>query len=699
MAWPSASDYFEAVQNPPTAFAEPALKQGIVEPDKHGLPRARTGNFACVFKMSSGGRDWALRCFLREVADQQQRYAAISQHLQSARLPYVASFNFQPKGIRVWSSWFPILKMEWVYGEPLDAYIKKHLDDPRALRSLASRWVALVKALRAQHIAHGDLQHGNILATEDELRLVDYDGMYVPELQGRQSAERGHPNYQPPSRRDEDFGPYLDNFSALVIYTSILALSVDPRLWDQLRGGDEALLFRAADFKDPSFSRAFQLLQNCGEATVRDLTSRLQRMLLLDLTAMPPLDEGMGWPRRGEAGETERLKKEVQRPSGEEWWREHLTPPATVRLTPPRLQEQVVVALISLAGGFLAGATVDMHFSRPFAVTSGVLATALLICLFCIIRFRRLPELAIRLDTLARVQEAAVELRGIESAITSLLEERNRVDIEEKNQLAALSEKQDQMAQRERAGEADVDKELSVLLAKLAPQQGSLRLRQTDELSKAVRQMQEDYFAKALARYPIGKASLQGIGDELKRRLHAHGISTAADIVDVIVGSTGWGRYSHPIANIRTRGGGSIRVPGIGPSKAQVLKDWRQSLETICRRGMPSSLPGDAQAKIVARFEQEKRRLEEEVAKSREIAKQRKERIRSDFSQQQAAIARETQKAREACVKARGTSNLKVRETEERKLRSERALSALERELARYNQVTFAKFLRTYLGA
>ena len=80
--------------------------------------------------------------------------------------------------------------------------------------------------LRAANIAHGDLQHGNVVVVGDQLRLLDYDGMFVPALANKQSNECGHRNYQLPKRSRWDYGPHLDHFSAWVIYVSLVAVAV-----------------------------------------------------------------------------------------------------------------------------------------------------------------------------------------------------------------------------------------------------------------------------------------------------------------------------------------------------------------------------------------------------------------------------------------------------------------------------------------
>src|SRR5271155_4476940 len=178
--WPTGQDYSQLVQNPRSAFGDAELQRATIETDRLGLPRPRSGNFAVVYKAECTGRACAIKCFTREVADQQRRYAALSNHLQRAALPYTVGFDYLAHGLRFRGQWLPILKMEWISGDPLIRFVEDHLKDRDALRLLAFRWVTMVKALRAAEIAHGDLQHGNILVVSGEFRLIDYDGMFVP---------------------------------------------------------------------------------------------------------------------------------------------------------------------------------------------------------------------------------------------------------------------------------------------------------------------------------------------------------------------------------------------------------------------------------------------------------------------------------------------------------------------------------------
>jgi len=281
MNWPLASDYQDAIQNPAQCFQDPQLRVGQPVLTRLGLPRVASGTFASVYEIHNGAQRWAVRCFLRPSVDQQSRYALLSQYLSSMNMSGIVGFAYEAQGIKIRGQWFPIVKMEWVEGKTLHTYISQlfkdgtQAGDTDALRRLAGQWRTLLANLRQRHIAHADLQHGNVLVTPNgDLRLVDYDGMFVPSLQGQPSHELGHANYQHPQRAATDYDEHLDNFSALVIYTSLVALIYDPGLWEKFHTG-ENLIFSAPDFKAPQKSPVFERLYRSSESLVRDLSQKL----------------------------------------------------------------------------------------------------------------------------------------------------------------------------------------------------------------------------------------------------------------------------------------------------------------------------------------------------------------------------------------------------------------------------------------
>lgn len=287
--WPTPQDYNEAVQTPRVSLQEPELREGLPYTNALGLPRSVTGSFASVYRMHCKNRDFALRLFLSNIHDQQERYALISNYVQNDDLPYTVTFDFLKQGIKIRGEWLPALKMDWLEGEQLDDYIVRNLSSPDQLGKLLDKFVRMMQDLHQAGIAHGDLQHGNILVCNNELRLVDYDGMFVPAMKGYTAGELGHRNYQHPNRSAEHFGPYLDNFSAWVIYASIRALQIDSRLMHQLGGGDDCLLFRQSDFTDPLNSPAFAAFERHSDSRLNELGRFVRAQLRHDLTKIPPL--------------------------------------------------------------------------------------------------------------------------------------------------------------------------------------------------------------------------------------------------------------------------------------------------------------------------------------------------------------------------------------------------------------------------
>jgi hypothetical protein len=288
MRLPDLVAYQAAVQHPSTAFADAQLRSATVTTGNFGLPRAVAGNFAVTYQLRAGAHHWAVRCFHREAADRGARYAAIGQSLARQRGGPLIPIEYLDPGVRVGQGWYPITKMAWLEGQPLNRAVEDRLSRPSALADIERRFVQMVAELRRLGVAHGDLQHGNVLVdSAGTLRLVDYDGMFVPNLHGRPASESGDPNYQHP-RRGLQFDAELDRFAAIVIVVALRTLAIAPRLWQTYNTGDN-LLFRRTDFVDPSASPLFGDL--AGLSAIRDLSQRLARVCQEDYARVPTLVE------------------------------------------------------------------------------------------------------------------------------------------------------------------------------------------------------------------------------------------------------------------------------------------------------------------------------------------------------------------------------------------------------------------------
>lgn len=290
MNWPGVSDYQEAVQAPQLCFRDAELRAGSPVLTKLGLPRPISGGNASVYQIRSGKNEFAVRCFLRDIPELRQRYAAIDRHLRASKLAAAVGFEYLPDGICVRGQWRPALKMQWVRGVPLNEHVGAIRGDAAALRALDRDWCALVEELERARIAHGDLQHGNVLVADGRLVLIDYDGMFVPELQGQPGLELGHPSFQHPQRQATDFGPAVDRFAALVIHTALLALAERPQLWDAHDNADN-LLFTRTDFADPAASPLFAELRSIAAPDLQAALAALAAACTAPIGSVPRLAE------------------------------------------------------------------------------------------------------------------------------------------------------------------------------------------------------------------------------------------------------------------------------------------------------------------------------------------------------------------------------------------------------------------------
>ena len=284
MAYPSRADYTQAVRDyPHISILDSKLNGGAAKRGPNNQLESISGGFSIVFPFKVGANTFALRCWIRDIEDVEARYQEISNYLKQKNLPYFVEFEYIPEGILVNGTKQPITRMEWAEGETLCQFIKNNLNDARVLRNTASEFAKMVETLHAHQISHGDLQDGNILLKRNgpnvEIKLIDYDSLFVPALQGSRDRIFGIAEYQHPKRmaRGGTANKKVDYFSELVIYLSLIALAEKSDLWNQFgQRTEKALLFTADDFKNPNQSNVFRELENLS-LNVKRLASKLKR--------------------------------------------------------------------------------------------------------------------------------------------------------------------------------------------------------------------------------------------------------------------------------------------------------------------------------------------------------------------------------------------------------------------------------------
>lgn len=286
MNLPRGDEYNVAVQNPKIAFTDADLKSSLVEETPLGLPKPYSGGFTITYKLSNHQKGWAVRCFHRDIQDLQRRYQAIGNFLTKTPSKYFVEAKYLAEGIKVNGKGYPVIKMLWLEGEPLNIFLTKAYTQKAKIEKLLADFVNLINELERFGIAHGDLQHGNIIVKNDKLFLIDYDGMYFPELASLKTNEIGHINYQHPKRSASHYNQYIDRFSAIVIYIGLKAISLNPNLWKKY-DNSENLLFKSKDFADLKNSTLIQDLSAIPE--IKPLVERLIGCCHLEFEKVPSL--------------------------------------------------------------------------------------------------------------------------------------------------------------------------------------------------------------------------------------------------------------------------------------------------------------------------------------------------------------------------------------------------------------------------
>jgi hypothetical protein len=287
---PTPDAYNDAVQTPRLAFSDPILAAGTVDRNGFGIPKALGGGFAITYRVNDRGRAFAVRCFHKEVHDLQDRYRLIHSGLRATKLSPFVEFEYQQCGIRVKGSAFPIVKMEWISGTTLGEYIEMHYGNRQEMERLRSQFAALEQDLARHGLAHGDLQNGNVLVDKTQLRLVDYDGMFVSGMPLGKGTELGHKHFQHPLRRATDFGPDIDRFSFIVIDLSLWARCIRPELFKQFSTG-ENILFSANDYAFPDSSKVFQTLAQVRDPAFQSSLADFACVCKADFKSVPRLQD------------------------------------------------------------------------------------------------------------------------------------------------------------------------------------------------------------------------------------------------------------------------------------------------------------------------------------------------------------------------------------------------------------------------
>jgi tetratricopeptide (TPR) repeat protein len=235
------------------------------------------GSYAVVFKAEGDLRKYAIRCFISAEQENIDRYRTIDQYLSGIDASWVTKLELLEDEIEVDGELYPVVKMEWVEGQLLNSFIDKVLHDNDALTVLQKEIVDVSKSLEKHKVGHGDIQCGNVIISQNSkgnyrVKLIDYDGLYLPAFANKPNLERGRSEFQHPNRSQSDYNERIDRFSFWVILTALEALKYDKTLWKEVMQGGfntlDNLLFTGEDFKNFTNSKLVNRLKRLNQPSL-----------------------------------------------------------------------------------------------------------------------------------------------------------------------------------------------------------------------------------------------------------------------------------------------------------------------------------------------------------------------------------------------------------------------------------------------
>jgi hypothetical protein len=253
-----------------------------------------SGSYAVVFKAIQYGKTYAIRCFLSTEQENIIRYESICNYLKTFSADWKVDCEFIDNEIEVKNQLYPILKMEWVDGELINDFITKNLHNNDTLSKLQKQLVEISTSLERHSVGHGDLQCGNMFIQTTpagfQIKLIDYDGMYIPQFNSTKNLEKGRSEFQHPERSIYDFSPKIDRFSIWVMLTALEALKHNKSLWTEVMQGGfntlDNLLFSSSDFSNPYNSRLFSSLKSINSETLNIYVNKLIQFCASDIDSI-----------------------------------------------------------------------------------------------------------------------------------------------------------------------------------------------------------------------------------------------------------------------------------------------------------------------------------------------------------------------------------------------------------------------------
>ena len=214
-------DAMEDRTNCPSELQEYSTLEGFLS-----HPKYFQGGFALVFPLIRDNQKIALKIWYNDVENIAERMNFLAHFFNKNKFPFIINTCFYKNGFNVNGNLINALGTQWIDGLNLKEYTKKILEDncadcvkKRHLQVLASKLNDVFREMHKYNMSHGDLQHTNIMVDmSNNIKLIDYDSFYIPQMGVTPKITVGFPAYQHPTFKTLKLtNEKVDYFSELII--------------------------------------------------------------------------------------------------------------------------------------------------------------------------------------------------------------------------------------------------------------------------------------------------------------------------------------------------------------------------------------------------------------------------------------------------------------------------------------------------
>lgn len=287
-----------------------SITNGIIVPELNGYtclknpnPKSRwefiwtSGGFCQIYPLEKNGNHRkCLRIWFDSTSlEDRQHVKQVASYFSNNPVQYVIPFRYYEKALRLNNGIeIPGVVMDWIEGDKLIDYIRKHCREPELMKTLSENFYNMVSYLNRKGMSHGDLSGDNIIVKPDgSLCLIDYDSFFVPGFENVKQPTKGTGGYQHPGRKQSVYlTKTMDYFSQQVIFLSILGIAKQPELIYCF--GEKEMLFSEVDLMNTSNfkqSKSYQALYKTKENIIKALLAQLENAISNPLNKVKPIEE------------------------------------------------------------------------------------------------------------------------------------------------------------------------------------------------------------------------------------------------------------------------------------------------------------------------------------------------------------------------------------------------------------------------